>query len=107
LLKLPTIDDAIIIHLSNKVVYPYPLKIPNYLHNLNTNIHLTKVRDTKQPYVNPKAIFANIISKLEYMKKYFLLKNISLKHSGVRSYFEFFIETNTIVQSNLDFDARF
>ena len=41
------------------------------------------------------------------MKKYFLLKNISLKHSGVRSYFEIFIETNTIVQSNLDFDAQF
>ena len=62
----------------------------------------------KQHYVNPWAIFANIISKLEYAKKVFSLKKIiSLKHSGVRSCFEVFIETNTHVQSDFDFDARF
>ena len=61
----------------------------------------------KQHYVNPQAIFANIISNLEYAKKYFLSKKIiSLKHSGVRFCFEVFIETNTSVQSDFDFDAR-
>ena len=42
------------------------------------------------------------------MKKYFLSKkNILLKYSGVRSYFEAFIKTNTTMQSDFDFDARF
>jgi len=42
------------------------------------------------------------------MKKYFLSKkNILLKHSGVRSYFEAFIKINTTVQSDFNFDARF
>ena len=42
------------------------------------------------------------------MKKYFLSKkNILLKHSGVRSYFEAFTITNTTVQSDFDFVADF
>ena len=40
-------------------------------------------------------------------KSIFSQKNISLKYSGVRSYFEAFIKTNTTVQSDFDFDARF
>ena len=40
-------------------------------------------------------------------KVFSLKKIISLKHSGVRSCFEAFIETNTHVQSDFDFDARY
>ena len=36
-----------------------------------------------------------------------LKKIISLKHSGVRSCFEAFIEPNTTAQSDVDFDAQF
>ena len=40
-------------------------------------------------------------------KSIFSQKNISLKYSGVRSYFEVFIKTITTVQLDFDFDARF
>ena len=40
------------------------------------------------------------------MKKYFLSKNISLKYSGVRSYFKAFIKPNTTLQLNFDFYAQ-
>ena len=39
-------------------------------------------------------------------KVFSLKKIISLKYSGVRSCFEAFIETNTPVQSDFDFDAQ-
>ena len=40
-------------------------------------------------------------------KSIFSQKIISLKHSGVRFCFEAFIETNTTVQSDFDFELNF
>ena len=73
--------------------------IPNNLSSQHGHQYaLTSTQACQATLCKSIAIFANIvISKLEYTKKNFLLKNISLKHSGVKSYFKAFIKTNTIL----------
>ena len=73
---------------------------------MNTNIHLTKLRYAKATLCNPISNFCKYRKQIRIREKvFFSQKIISLKHSGVRSYFKVFIETNTHVQSDFDFDA--
>ena len=75
---------------------------------MNTNIHLTELGHAKATLCKPMSIFYKHHKQIRIHKKVFSLKKIiSLKHSGVRSCFEVFIETNTAVQSDFDFDVRF
>ena len=61
----------------------------NYFLNINTNIHLTKLRRVKQYFVKQWAIFCKIHKQIRIHYKHFLKwKKISLKHSGVGSYLE-------------------
>ena len=74
---------------------------------MNTNIHLTKLGHAKTTLCKPMSNFCKHHKQIRICEKVFSLKkNISLKHNGVRSCFEVFIETNTTVQSDFDFDAR-
>ena len=74
---------------------------------MNTNIHLTKLGHAKATLCKPMSNFCKHHKQIRIREKVFSLKKIiSLKHSGVRSCFEVFIETNTTVQSDFDFDAR-
>ena len=43
---------------------------------MNTNIYLTELGHAKATLCKPMSIFSNIISKLEYAKKYFLSKKL-------------------------------
>ena len=75
---------------------------------MNTNIQLTELGHAKAILCNPMSIFCKHHKQIRICEKVFSLKKIiSLKHSGVRSCFEAFIETNKYVQSDFDFDARF
>ena len=77
---------------------------------MNTNIYLTELGNAKTTlcYKQPINNFYKYRKQIRIHEKVFSLrKNISLKYSVVRSYFEVFIETNTTVQSDFDFDARF
>ena len=74
---------------------------------MNINIHLIELGHAKATLCKPMSIFCKHHKQIRIYEKVFSLKKtISLKHSGVRSYFEAFIETNTTVQSDFDFDAR-
>ena len=74
---------------------------------MNTNIHLTKLRYAKATLCNPISNFCKYHKQIRIREKVFFLKKIiSLKHNSVRSCFEAFIETNTPVQSDFDFDVR-
>ena len=75
---------------------------------MNTNIHLTKLRYAKATLCNPISNFCKYRKQIRIHEKVFFSQQIiSLKHSGVRSCFEVFIKTNTTVQSDFNFDARF
>ena len=100
---------AINIHLPNKVVYSYPLITPNNLslQHYNTNIHLIELGRAKATLCKPTSNFCKHYKQFRIREKVFSLKKIiSLKHNGVRFCFEAFIETNTSVQSDFEFDAR-
>ena len=74
---------------------------------MNTNIHLTELGHAKTTLCKPMSIFCKHHKQIRICEKVFSLKKIiSLKYSGVRSCFEAFIEANTPVQSDFDFDAR-
>ena len=69
---------------------------------MNTNINLTELRHAKATLCKPISNFCKHHKQIIIREKVFSLKKIiSLKHSGVRSCFEDFIETNTLVQSNI------
>ena len=73
---------------------------------MNTNIHLTKLRHAKATLCNSISNFCKYHKQIRIREKVFFSQKImSLKHSGVGSYFKVFIETNTHVQSDFDFDA--
>ena len=75
---------------------------------MNTNIHLTELGHAKATLCKPISNFCKHHKQIRIREKIFSLKkNMSSKHSGVRSCFEVFIEPNTFVQSDFDFDARF
>ena len=75
---------------------------------MNTNIYLTELGHAKAILCKPMSIFCKHHKQIRICEKIFSLKKIiSLKHSSVRSYFQDFIETNTTVQSDFDFDARY
>ena len=75
---------------------------------MNTNIHLTELGHAKATWCKPISNFFKHYKQIRMREKLFSLKKIiSLKHSGVRSYFEVFIEPNITVQSNFDFDTWF
>ena len=74
---------------------------------MNINIHLTELGHAKAALCKPISIFCKRHKQIRVREKVFSLKKIiALKHSGVRSCFETFIETNTHVQLNFGFDAR-
>ena len=74
---------------------------------MNTNINLTELGHAKATLCKPISNFCKHHKQTRIREKVFSLKKIiSLKHSGVRSCFEYFIETNTPVQSDFDFDAQ-
>ena len=74
---------------------------------MNTNIHLTELGHVKATLCKPMSNFRKHHKQIRMRQKVFSLKkNMSSKHSGVRSCFETFIEPNTPVQSDFDFDAR-
>ena len=74
---------------------------------MNINIHLTELGHAKAILCKSISNFCKRHKQIRICEKVFSLKKIiSLKHSGVRSCFEAFIETNTTVQSDFDFDAR-
>jgi predicted transglutaminase-like protease len=74
---------------------------------MNTNIHLTELGHAKATLCKPMSNFCKHHKQIRIREKVFSLKKIILlKYSAVRSYFEAFIETNTTVQSDFDFDAR-
>ena len=74
---------------------------------MNTNIYLTELGHAKATLCKPISNFCKHHKQIRIREKVFSLKKIiSLKHSGVRFYFEAFIETNTSVQSEFDFNAR-
>ena len=67
---------------------------------MNTNINLTELRHAKATLCKLIRNFCKHHKQIRIREKIFSLKKIiSLKHSGVRSCFEDFIETNTPVQS--------
>ena len=73
---------------------------------MNTNIHLTKLRHAKATLCNPISNFYKYRKQIRIREKVFFSQKImSLKHSGVRSCFKAFIETNTHVRSDFDFDG--
>ena len=75
---------------------------------MNINIHLTELGHAKATLCKPISNFCKRHKQIRICEKVFFSKKIiSSKHSGVRSCFEAFIETNKFVQSNFDFDARF
>ena len=74
---------------------------------MNTNIHLTELEHAKATLCKPMSNFCKHHKQIRIRKKVFSLKKMSSKHSGVRSCFEAFIEPNTLVQLDFDFDARF
>ena len=70
--------------------------------------NLTELGHTKAILCKSISNFCKYYKQIRIHEKAFSLKeNISLKYSVVRSCFEAFIETNTTVQSDFDFDARF
>ena len=72
---------------------------------MNTNIYLTELGHAKATLCKLMSNFCKHHKQIRIREKVFSLKKIiSLKHSGVS--FEAFIETNTTVQSDFDFDAR-
>ena len=75
---------------------------------MNINIHLTELGHAKATLCKPIINFYKYRKQIRIREKVFSLKkNMLSKHSGVRSCFEVFIEPNTSVQSDFDFDARF
>ena len=75
---------------------------------MNTNIHLTELEHAKATLCKPMSNFCKHHKQIRIRKNVFSLKKIiSLKYGGVRSCFEAFIETNTPVQSDFDFDDIF
>ena len=75
---------------------------------MNTNIQLTELGHAKAILCKLMSIFCKHHKQIRMREKIFSLKKIILlKYSGVRSCFEDFIETNTPVQSDFDFDARY
>ena len=74
---------------------------------MNTNIHLTELGHAKATLCKPMSNFCKNDKQIRIREKVLSLKkNMSSKYSGVRSCFEAFIEPNTPVQSDFDFDAR-
>ena len=74
---------------------------------MNTNIHLTELGHAKATLCKPMSNFCKHHKQIRIREKVFSLKKIiSLKHRGVRFCFEAFIETNTTVQLDFDFDTR-
>ena len=70
---------------------------------MNTNIHLTKLGHAKATLCKPMSNFCKHHKQIRIRENVFSLKKIILlKHSGVRSCFEVFIETNTPMQSDFD-----
>ena len=75
---------------------------------MNINIHLIKLGHAKATLYKPISNFCKRHKQIRICEKVFFSKKIiSSKHSGVRSCFEAFIETNTHVQSDFDSDAQF
>ena len=74
---------------------------------MNTTINLTELGHAKATLCKPISNFCKYDKQIRIREKVLSLKKfISSKHSGVRSCFEAFIEPNTPVQSDFDFDAR-
>ena len=70
---------------------------------MNTNIHLTELGHAKATLCKRISNFCKHHKQIRIHEKVFSLKKIiSLKHNGVRSCFEVFIETNTPMQSDFD-----
>ena len=85
MLKLSSINHAINFTYSNKSIYPHPLITPSNLCSQYQHQYLVNwTHACKAKTINN---FCKKANQLQYTKKYFFHKNISLKHSGVRSYF--------------------